>query len=42
MVYIIVYKEVEAALTIDSAHTKKHLQKQHGNIIGKLGALWTG
>ncbi|KAI9496611.1 hypothetical protein BDB00DRAFT_758105, partial [Zychaea mexicana] len=33
MVYIIVYKEVEAALTIDSAHTKKHLQKQHGNII---------
>ena len=35
MVYIIVYKEVEAALPINSEHTKKHLQKQHPNIIGK-------
>lgn len=35
MIYIIVYKEVEAALTIDSAHTKKWLQKMHPNILGK-------
>ncbi|CDH50884.1 phospholipase d1 [Lichtheimia corymbifera JMRC:FSU:9682] len=33
MIYIIVYKEVEAALTIDSAHTKKWLQKLHPNIL---------
>ncbi|KAI9490490.1 hypothetical protein BDB00DRAFT_837407 [Zychaea mexicana] len=33
MVYIIVYKEMSLALTIDSAHTKKWLQGLHPNII---------
>ncbi|KAI8148533.1 hypothetical protein BJV82DRAFT_268405 [Fennellomyces sp. T-0311] len=33
MVYIIVYKEMSLALTIDSAHTKKWLQSLHPNII---------
>ncbi|KAL6698269.1 putative phospholipase D [Trichoderma pleuroticola] len=31
-VHIIVYKEVEAALTLDSAHTKHALEKLHPNI----------
>ncbi|KAL7796537.1 putative phospholipase D [Trichoderma ceciliae] len=31
-VYVIVYKEVEAALTLDSAHTKHALEKLHPNI----------
>ncbi|KAI9244178.1 hypothetical protein BDA99DRAFT_529337 [Phascolomyces articulosus] len=33
MVYIVVYKEMSLALTIDSAHTKKWLQGLHPNII---------
>ncbi|KAI8085326.1 hypothetical protein BDF21DRAFT_379811 [Thamnidium elegans] len=35
MIYIVVYKEVELALTLDSAHTKKALQDLHENIVGK-------
>ncbi|VBB73919.1 Putative protein of unknown function [Podospora comata] len=31
-VYVLVYKEVEAALTLNSAHTKNHLQGLHPNI----------
>ncbi|QYS93461.1 Phospholipase [Trichoderma simmonsii] len=31
-VHVIVYKEVEAALTLDSAHTKHALEKLHPNI----------
>ncbi|KAI9487461.1 MAG: hypothetical protein EXX96DRAFT_553340 [Benjaminiella poitrasii] len=33
LIYIVVYKEVELALTLDSAHTKKALQDLHENII---------
>ncbi|KAI8048754.1 uncharacterized protein B0P05DRAFT_500311 [Gilbertella persicaria] len=33
MIYIVVYKEVELALTLDSAHTKKRLQEMHENIV---------
>ncbi|CEP13720.1 hypothetical protein [Parasitella parasitica] len=33
MIYIVVYKEVELALTLDSAHTKKALQDLHENIV---------
>ncbi|KAI9248403.1 hypothetical protein BY458DRAFT_560172 [Sporodiniella umbellata] len=33
MIYIVVYKEVELAMTLDSAHTKKSLQSLHENII---------
>ncbi|KAI8370759.1 hypothetical protein EDC96DRAFT_502234 [Choanephora cucurbitarum] len=33
MIYIVVYKEVELAMTLDSAHTKKHLQSMHENIV---------
>ncbi|KAI8339947.1 hypothetical protein BC941DRAFT_511341 [Chlamydoabsidia padenii] len=33
MIYIVVYKEMSLALTIDSAHTKQWLQKLHPNII---------
>ncbi|KAI8886590.1 phospholipase D/nuclease [Backusella circina FSU 941] len=32
MIYIVVYKEVELAMTLDSAHTKKTLQGLHENI----------
>lgn len=35
-IYIIVYKEMAVALTINSAHTKLWLQNLHQNIIGKL------
>ncbi|KOS18345.1 Phospholipase D1 [Escovopsis weberi] len=31
-IYVIVYKEVEAALTLDSAHTKHALERLHPNI----------
>ncbi|KAF7727305.1 hypothetical protein EC973_007821 [Apophysomyces ossiformis] len=34
-IYIVVYKEVEMALTLDSAHTKHTLQALHENIIGQ-------
>lgn len=34
-IYIVVYKEVSLALTLDSAHTKKWLQDLHPNIQGK-------
>jgi phospholipase D1/2 len=34
-IYIVVYKEMSQVLTIDSAHTKKHLQGLHKNILGK-------
>ncbi|KAI9313552.1 hypothetical protein BX666DRAFT_1977704 [Dichotomocladium elegans] len=33
MIYITIYKEVEAALTINSAHTKQWLQSLHPNIV---------
>ncbi|KAG0172715.1 Phospholipase D1 [Apophysomyces sp. BC1015] len=33
MIYIVVYKEMAVALTIDSAHTKRSLQGLHPNII---------
>ncbi|KAG1152416.1 hypothetical protein G6F37_000260 [Rhizopus arrhizus] len=33
LIYIVVYKEVEMAMTLDSAHTKKSLQALHENII---------
>lgn len=33
MIYIVVYKEMSLALTIDSAHTKQWLQNLHPNII---------
>ncbi|KAI7865707.1 hypothetical protein BDF14DRAFT_1729766 [Spinellus fusiger] len=33
MVYVIVYKEMSVALTINSAHTKQWLQNLHPNII---------
>ncbi|CAO0797085.1 unnamed protein product [Mucor circinelloides] len=33
MIYVVVYKEVELALTLDSAHTKKALQDLHENIV---------
>lgn len=32
-IYIVVYKEMSLALTIDSAHTKQWLQNLHPNII---------
>ena len=32
MIYIILYKEMQVALTIDSAHSKQVLQEQHRNI----------
>lgn len=35
MIYIVVYKEVSLALTLDSAHTKIWLQDLHPNIQGK-------
>jgi len=34
MIYIVVYKEVSLALTLDSAHTKTWLQDLHPNIQG--------
>jgi len=34
-IYIVVYKEVSLALTLDSAHTKTWLQSLHPNIQGK-------
>lgn len=34
-IYIVVYKEMAVALTINSAHTKLWLQGLHKNIIGK-------
>ena len=34
MIYIVVYKEVSLALTLDSAHTKIWLQNLHKNIQG--------
>ncbi|KAI8990852.1 hypothetical protein BDF20DRAFT_908690 [Mycotypha africana] len=33
MIYVVVYKEIELALTLDSAHTKKALQDLHENIV---------
>lgn len=36
MIYIVVYKEVSLALTLDSAHTKIWLQDLHPNIQGML------
>ncbi|KAF9328374.1 hypothetical protein BG006_008442, partial [Podila minutissima] len=33
-IYVVVYKEVSLALTLDSAHTKKWLQDLHPNIQG--------
>ncbi|KAI8884179.1 phospholipase D/nuclease [Backusella circina FSU 941] len=33
LIYIVVYKEVELAMTLDSAHTKKALQDLHENIV---------
>ncbi|KAI7906737.1 uncharacterized protein BX663DRAFT_497470 [Cokeromyces recurvatus] len=33
LIYIVVYKEVELALTLNSAHTKKALQDLHENIV---------
>ncbi|KAF7724121.1 Phospholipase D1 [Apophysomyces ossiformis] len=33
MIYIVVYKEMAVALTIDSAHTKRWLQSLHPNIV---------
>jgi hypothetical protein len=33
-IYIVVYKEMAVALTINSAHTKRWLQDLHPNIIG--------
>jgi hypothetical protein len=35
MIYIVVYKEISLALTLDSAHTKIWLQNLHPNIQGK-------
>jgi hypothetical protein len=35
MIYIVVYKEVTYALTLDSHHTKFHLQSLHKNIKGR-------
>lgn len=35
-IYIVVYKEMAVALTINSAHTKLWLQGLHKNIIGNL------
>ncbi|KAI7872737.1 hypothetical protein BDF14DRAFT_1739586 [Spinellus fusiger] len=32
-IYIVIYKEVEVALTLDSDHTKKTLQALHENIV---------
>jgi hypothetical protein len=37
MIYIVVYKEMSLALTINSEHTKIWLQNLHPNIIGKFG-----
>jgi hypothetical protein len=34
MIYIVVYKELSLALSLDSAHTKTWLQKLHPNIQG--------
>ncbi|KAI1014703.1 hypothetical protein LB503_003839 [Fusarium chuoi] len=36
-VYIIVYKEVEAALTLNSSHTRTALEALHKNIHRELG-----
>lgn len=35
MIYVVVYKEMSLALTINSEHTKIWLQNLHPNIIGK-------
>jgi phospholipase D1/2 len=35
-VYVVVYKEVEEALTLNSDHTKKALEALSKNIIGML------
>ncbi|KAF9172501.1 hypothetical protein BGX21_000292 [Mortierella sp. AD011] len=40
-IYIVVYKEVSVALTLDSAHTKTWLQDLHPNIQGS-GTIWPG
>jgi hypothetical protein len=34
-IYVVVYKEISLALTLDSAHTKTWLQDLHPNIQGK-------
>ncbi|KAG0046670.1 hypothetical protein BGZ83_008123, partial [Gryganskiella cystojenkinii] len=39
MIYIVVYKEVSLALTLDSAHTKIWLQKLHPNIQEWVSSL---
>lgn len=41
-IYIVVYKEVSLALTLDSAHTKKWLQDLHPNIQGKEVKMFAG
>jgi phospholipase D1/2 len=33
-IYIVIYKEMSVALTIDSVHTKTWLQGLHPNILG--------
>jgi hypothetical protein len=35
MIYIVIYKEISLALTLDSAHTKIWLQDLHPNIQGE-------
>ena len=39
-IYIVVYKEMAVALTINSAHTKLWLQDQHKNIIGNRKGIF--
>lgn len=34
-IYVVVYKEMAVALTINSTHTKLWLQDLHKNIVGK-------
>jgi hypothetical protein len=42
MIYIVVYKEISLALTLDSAHTKIWLQDLHPNIQGNPSFTYTG
>jgi hypothetical protein len=36
MIYIVIYKEIELALPLNSDHTKQWLQGRHPNIFGKF------
>jgi hypothetical protein len=35
MIYIVIYKEIEMAVALNSGHTKNWLQSRHPNIFGR-------